>query len=35
MLRDKVTAAGLAAAAHAFGQEDDITVLSLKKTVVA
>ena len=33
MLRDKMTAAGLAAAAQAFGQEDDITVLSLTRTV--
>ncbi len=28
-----MTAAGLAAAAQAFGQEDDITVLSLTRTV--
>jgi hypothetical protein len=33
MLREKVTAAGLAAAAESFGQEDDITVLSVTRTV--
>ena len=35
MLRQKVTAAGLAAAAQRFGQEDDITVLTLQRTVPA
>jgi serine phosphatase RsbU (regulator of sigma subunit) len=30
MLREKVTAAGLAAAAQSFGQEDDITVLTVR-----
>jgi phosphoserine phosphatase RsbU/P len=33
LLADKVTAAGLAAAAQKFGQEDDITVLTLQRTV--
>jgi serine phosphatase RsbU (regulator of sigma subunit) len=35
MLRKNVTAAGLAAAAQKFGQEDDITVLTLHRTVPA
>jgi serine phosphatase RsbU (regulator of sigma subunit) len=32
LLREKVTAAGLAAAAQSFGQEDDITVLTVAKS---
>jgi len=35
MLREKVTALGLADAAQSFGQEDDITVLTLLRTVPA
>jgi len=35
LLREKATAAGLAAEAQKFGQEDDITVLTLQRTVPA
>jgi hypothetical protein len=35
MLRDKATASALATAAQDFGQEDDITVLTLERTVPA
>lgn len=33
MLRNKATAAGLAAAAREFGQEDDITVLTIARAL--
>jgi serine phosphatase RsbU (regulator of sigma subunit) len=32
MLRERATAAGLAAAAQSFGQEDDITVLTVARS---
>jgi len=32
LLRGKITAAGLAAAAQSFGQEDDITVLTVARS---